>query len=216
MKSQIHFEICTETIERSLEAQTSGAYRIEFCNDLLEGGITPSPAQITLARKLIDIKLHVIIRPRGGNFVYNDLDFEVMKEDIHFCGKAGVDGVVIGMLLPDNTIDKKRCKELIQIAGKYNMSVTFHRAFDETSDIFQALEDVVKIGCDRILTSGGKETVPEGIENIRTLIEKANDRIVILPGSGINKENVEHIIDYTGTKEIHGTFKNGFPERMKK
>jgi copper homeostasis protein len=208
-------EVCVDSVCNALTAQLAGAHRIEFCANLPEGGTTPSPAQIEIARKQLHIKMYVIIRPRGGDFLYNDTEFEIMKSDIHFCGKTGCDGVVIGMLHPDGTIDRERNGELMQIARRYAMGVTFHRAFDRCVDLFQAMETIIELGCERILTSGGYDTAIEGAETIRMLIEKAGERIVIMPGSGITPENIGKLIQNTGAKELHGTFRSRFPSPMK-
>ena len=213
-KNKRILEICVDSCCNALTAQSAGAHRIEFCADLPEGGTTPSPAQIEIAQKQLHIQLYVIIRPRGGDFLYNETEFEIMKSDIHFCGKTGCDGVVIGMLHPDGTIDKERNGELIQIAHRYAMGVTFHRAFDRCADWFQALETIIELGCERILTSGGYDTAIEGAEVIRKLIEKAGERIIIMPGSGITPENAAGLIQKTGAKELHGTFRSRFPSSM--
>ena len=213
-KNKRMLEVCVDSACNALVAQSAGAQRIEFCANLSEGGTTPSPAQIEIARKLLNIKLYVIIRPRGGDFLYKDIEFEIMKSDVRFCGKAGCDGVVIGMLLLDGKIDKHRNDELIQIAHQYGMGVTFHRAFDRCTDLFEAMETIIESGCERILTSGGYDTAIEGAEIIRQLIEKAGERIVIMPGSGITPENVGDLIQKTGAKEIHGTFRSRFPSSM--
>ena len=207
-------EVCVDSVCNALTAQSAGAHRIEFCADLPEGGTTPSPAQIELARKLLHIQLYVIIRPRGGDFLYNGTEFELMKSDIHFCGKTGCDGVVIGMLHPDGTVDKERNGELARIACQYKMGVTFHRAFDRCADLFRAMETIIELGCERILTSGGYDTAIEGSEIIRKLIEQAGERIVIMPGAGITAENSIDLIRKTGAKELHGTFRSRFPSPM--
>jgi copper homeostasis protein len=146
----IKVEVCIDSIDSALAAQSAGACRVEYCNNLSEGGTTPSIAQIEIARKLLDIKLYVIIRPRGGDFLYNDLEFEVMKSDILHCGKIGCDGVVIGMLHADGSIDKIRCKELINIAHSYSMGVPFDRAFDRCRNLFEGMEEIIEMGCERI------------------------------------------------------------------
>jgi copper homeostasis protein len=208
-------EVCVDSINSALIAQTSGAYRVELCNNLPEGGTTPSFALIEMVRKqLTKTKLYVLIRPRGGDFLYNDLEFEIMKSDIHQCGKMGCDGVVIGLLNSDGTIDMERNSELINIAKRYSMGVTFHRAFDCCVDVLQGLEDVISLGCERILTSGGKNTAIEGAEIIAQLIKKANGRIIIMPGAGLTPENVENLINKTKATEIHGTFRNQYPSQM--
>ena len=207
-------EVCVDSACNALIAQSAGAQRVEFCVNLLEGGTTPSLAQIEFARKMLHIDLYVIIRPRGGDFFYNETEFEIMKSDIHFCGKTGCDGVVIGMLNQDGTIDKERNSELFRIAHQYGMRVTFHRAFDRCVDLFEALETIIEIGCERILTSGGYNTAIEGAGVIRELIERAGERIIIMPGSGITPENAAEIVQITGAKELHGTFRSRFPSPM--
>ncbi|MDL2323283.1 copper homeostasis protein CutC [Bacteroidales bacterium OttesenSCG-928-A17] len=207
----ILIEACVESVQRALDAQAVGVGRIELCNDLAKGGITPSPGEIQIARKLLQIKLHPIIRPRGGDFVYSDLEFDIMKTDIQFCGESGCNGVVLGVLHPDGNVDVKRTRELTELAHSYSMDVTFHRAIDESCDIFRALEDVITCGCSRILTSGGKASAPEGSSVIRKMIEIAENRIVIMPGCGITKDNATQLVLETGAKEIHGTFGGGFP-----
>ena len=207
-------EVCVDSVCNAITAQSAGAQRVEFCANLSEGGTTPSPAQIEFARKMLHIDLYVMIRPRGGDFFYNKTEFKIMKSDIHFCGKTGCDGVVIGMLNQDGTIDRERNRELIRIAHQYGMGVTFHRAFDRCIDLFQALETIIEIGCERILTSGGYNTAIEGAGVIRELIEKAGERIIIMPGSGITPENAAEIIQITGARELHGTFRSRFQSPM--
>jgi copper homeostasis protein len=207
-------EVCVDSLENALIAQSVGAQRIEFCANLPEGGTTPSPAQIRMTRKLLQIKLYVLIRPRGGDFLYNEREFEIIRSDIHFCGQAGCDGVVIGILRSDGTVDTERCRELVLIAKQYGMGVTFHRAFDRSIDLFQALENIIELGCERILTSGGYDTAIAGTDIIRQLIAKAGERIIIMPGSGITPENAGELVWKTGLKELHGTFRSRFPSRM--
>ncbi len=194
-------EICTGSTESALISQKAAADRVELCDNLFEGGTTPSYGSIKLARKNLKIGLQVIIRPRGGDFCYSDLEFEIMKEDIKFAKEIGVDGVVIGILNPDGTVDKKRSAELIELARP--MNVTFHRAFDMTRDPFEALEDIISIGADRILTSGQEKSAIEGMFLIKDLIEKAGDRIIIMPGAGLTLNNMDRFLEYTGAKEIH-------------
>ena len=201
-------EVCADSVENALVAQSAGAQRIEFCTSLPEGGTTPSYAQIKIARKYLNIELYSLIRPRGGDFFHTHLEFEIMKSDIRFCGETGCDGVVTGMLNPDGTIDRIRNRELVEIARQYGMGVTFHRAFDRSNDLFQAMEDIIDLGCERILTSGGYDTAIEGAEVILRLIEKAAGRIIIMPGSGITPENAPGLIRRTGLKELHGTFRS--------
>ena len=212
--NSINVEICVDSLDSALVAQSTGAYRIEYCNNLSEGGTTPSIAQIKFARKLLYINLYILIRPRGGDFLYNDIEFEIMKSDIHHCGKIGCDGVAIGILYADGSIDKNRCKDLINIAHTYSMGVTFHRAFDRCRNLFESMEDIIETGCERILTSGGKNTALEGMSTIRQLVQQSDKRIIIMPGGGITPENAADIIRHTGTTELHGTFKSRYLGKM--
>lgn len=204
----VKVEVASNSVQSAIQAQKGGAVRVELCANLVEGGTTPAKSQIELTRKNIDIDLNVIIRPRGGDFLYDDLDFESMKKDIELCGESGCNGVVFGILDESGNVDIKRNEELVYIARKYGLSVTFHRAFDRANDLTKALEDVISLGCDRILTSGGFLTAYEGVDVIKALIKAADNRIIIMPGSGVNENNVENLVKYTGAKEIHGTFQS--------
>ena len=201
-------EVCANSIQSAIEGQKGGASRIELCDNLEVGGIIPPYEEIYKSRQLIEIQLNILIRPREGDFLYSNIEFKTMKEDIRFCGETGCNGVVFGILNYDGFIDIIRNKELIEIARRYNMSVTFHRAIDCSSDIFQSLEEIIELGCDRILTSGGKETALEGKYILKKLIEQAGDRIIIMPGSGINENNIKELVETTGLKEFHGSFRN--------
>jgi copper homeostasis protein len=214
MSRSVLLEVCANSVTSALAAQDGGAVRIELCENLYEGGTTPSHGEILLARKLLHIKLYVLIRPRGGDFLYTDLEYEIMSADIRYCIEAGCDGIVIGMLNADGTIDKKRCSELVQMAKQWGVGVTFHRAFDMCTDMDQALEDIIEIGCERILTSGGKSTAIEGARVIANLIKKAAGRIIIMPGSGINENNVTDLVHFTGATEIHSSAKVRVPSKM--
>ena len=207
-------EVCTDSVEGARIAQAAGAYRIELCTDLPEGGTTPSLALIRKTREAVSLKVYVLIRPRGGDFLYTDTEFEIMLSDIQFCGQNGCDGVVIGMLHPDGSVDKPRSRELVEMAKSYGMGVTFHRAFDRSRDLFQALEDCIDTGCERILTSGGHNTAIEGAGVLRRLIEQAGDRIIVMPGAGVTPENAGLLIQSTGLKELHGTFRSFYPGGM--
>jgi copper homeostasis protein len=200
---KIILETIAFNIDSCIQAQASGASRIELCDNPAEGGTTPSYGFIKAARAVLQIDLFPIIRPRGGDFLYSDAEFDIMKTDVQLCKDLGCDGVVIGMLHADATIDTVRCAKLIKIA--YPMSVTFHRAFDRVTDAKKALEDVIAIGCERILTSGFYPNVMDGIENIKALIQQADDRIIIMPGSAVRASNVKEIINQTGAKEIHSS-----------
>ncbi len=214
VNSPVLLEVCANSVYSALAAQNGGAARVELCENLYEGGTTPSYGEILVARKLLNIKLYVLIRPRGGDFLYTDFEFDIMAADVQHCIEAGCDGIVIGILLPDGTIDKERCKKLIELAKPHGLGITFHRAFDLSADLFQSLEDVIEIGCDRILTSGGKSSAMEGSGIISRLIEKAAGRIVIMPGCGIGETNVADLVHCTGAQEIHASARTRLQSRM--
>ncbi|MBX2965702.1 MAG: copper homeostasis protein CutC [Cyclobacteriaceae bacterium] len=202
-------EIVVFNIESAMNAQKGGADRIELCDNPAEGGTTPSYGVMDIVRQALSIDVYAMIRPRGGDFVYSSYEYHAMKRDIEMCKRASLDGVVFGILKPDGTLDKERCKKLIDAARP--MNVTCHRAFDVTRDPFEALEDCIEVGFDRILTSGQAQTAPEGLDLIKKLVAKAGNRISIMPGSGIHEENAKQIIDYTGAKEIHFSGKEFHP-----
>jgi copper homeostasis protein len=195
------YEICVDSIEGVAAAKAAGAHRVELCADLLEGGITPSRGMIRRARTIEGIRLHVIIRPRGGDFLFDDDEFAVMEADIDAAKAEGADGVVIGLLKADATIDVPRTRHLIERARP--MAITFHRAFDMTADPFAALETLIELGVDRVLTSGQEETVLEGLPLLAELIRRAGDRIIIMPGGGITARNVDRIVAGMQPKEMH-------------
>lgn len=194
-------EICVDSVEGALAAQTGGAQRVELCDNLLEGGTTPSAGMIALTRQQIGIGLNVIIRPRGGDFCYSDLEFAVMQYDVHQAKQLGADGVVIGLLNPDGTIDKVRTAALIELARP--LSVTFHRAFDMAVEPHQALEDLISLGVDRVLTSGQESSAVEGLDLIAALVQQAGERIIVMPGGGVNERNIHKIVQQSGVREIH-------------
>ena len=201
----VSLEVCANSVTSAIAAQQGGAIRVELCENLPEGGTTPSFGQLILARKHLHIKLFVLIRPRAGDFLYTDLEFEIMQADVRNCIEAGCDGVVIGMLNADGSIDKPRCTELVRLAKQWGLGVTFHRAFDMCADQYQALEDIIEMGCDRILTSGGKSTAMEGASTLAHLVEKAAGRIIIMPGSGVSEKNVADLVHFTGVTEVHSS-----------
>ena len=207
---KITVEACANSILSALAGQAGGAVRIELCDNLEEGGLTPSLDKIQQARKVLTIQLYVIIRPRGGDFVYTKAEFKRMKRDVRLCGTAGCDGVVVGILTSQGDVDTRRCAELIRIAREFSMGVTFHRAFDASRDLFQSLEDIIHLGCDRILTSGGKPSAPKGAAVIKRLIKRAAGRISIMPGAGITVENCAKLIRTSGLKELHGSFQSNY------
>jgi len=196
-------EIIGFNIESCIAAQNGGADRIELCAGPGEGGTTPSYAFIKAAREKLQIDLYVMIRPRGGDFLYSDEDFEIMKNDVAICKQLGCDGIVTGILTTDGKVDKKRCKELIELA--YPMEATFHRAFDRVADPFESLEDIIELGFERILTSGLKPKAIDSTQLLSQLIKQSDGRIIIMPGSGVNAENIISIAESTGAKEFHSS-----------
>ncbi len=205
-------EVIGFTIESCLIAQAAGAHRIELCDNPSEGGTTPSYGFIKAAREKLTIELYPIIRPRGGDFLYSEAEFEIMKADVQLCKDLDCNGVVIGILLPNGTVDKERCKQLVDIA--YPMGVSFHRAFDRTADPFKALEDIISIGCERILTSGQKPSVNEGMQLLVDLVQQANKRIIIMPGSGVRAENIVALANQTNALEFHTSARININSKM--
>jgi len=196
-------EICVDNVESAIEVQVAGANRIELCDNLLEGGTTPSMGTIISARNNLDIDINVIIRPRGGDFLYTDLEYDIMRRDIEICGENGVNGIVIGILRNDGAIDLERTAKLVELA--IPMSVTFHRAFDMCADPIQGLEDIISAGASRLLTSGLKDNAIDGAEMIARLILQARNRIIVMPGSGLNINNIASVAKLTSAKEFHLT-----------
>jgi copper homeostasis protein len=196
-------EVCVDSVEGALAAQEGGAHRVELCAALFEGGLTPSAAAITLARRHLQIDLNVIIRPRGGDFCYSELEFEVMREDVQVAKRLGANGVVLGLLREDGAVDVERTRRLVETARP--LSVTFHRAFDMTRAPFAALEELVELGIDRLLTSGQESSALAGIDLLRDLVRAAGDRILVLVGGDINERNLEKILRETQAREVHVT-----------
>jgi copper homeostasis protein len=205
-------EICVDSVESAKEAQIAGADSIELCNNLIEGGTTPGYGTIFSARSNLNIGLNVIIRPRGGDFLYSNTEYDIMRREIDICSECGADGVVLGILRSDGAIDIERTAKLIELA--HPMSVTFHRAFDMCSGPIQGLEDVIASGAVRLLTSGQKNKAEEGAELISQLVDQAGERIRIMPGSGISESNISWIAKATGAKEFHLTGRKIIESRM--
>jgi len=194
-------EICVDSIESAINAQIAGADRVELCANLTEGGTTPGFGTICVTRNNLTIGLHVLIRPRGADFLYSDPEYDIMRRDIDACGECGVDGIVLGILEAGGAIDIERTAKLIEFARP--MSVTFHRAFDMCNDPFRGLEDVIAAGAHRLLTSGQSDNADKGAKLISQLIGIAGKRIIIMPGSGINDSNIAGIAKITGAGEFH-------------
>lgn len=214
MIKPVTLEVCANSVTSALAAQEGGAVRVELCENLKEGGTTPSHGQILMARSVLHIKLYVLIRPRGGDFLYSDLEYQIMMADIRYCIEAGCDGVVIGMLNPDGSIDTERCLEMARLARQWGLGVTFHRAFDMCANLGTALEEIIEMGCERILTSGGKSTAMEGATVINNLVQKAAGRISIMPGSGVSEANVADLVHFTGVTEVHSSARASVQSKM--
>lgn len=195
------FEVCLENAESVVNAEKGGASRVELCSDLFEGGLTPSLGMLRTCRRLSRIDISAMVRPRGGDFCYTDEEFQVMKEDVKIFREEGIFSVVFGILTPDGRIDEERNAELIELARP--MKVTFHRAFDMTRDAEESLETLIRLKVDRVLTSGLEPSVLEGMFTLKKLVEIAGDRIIVMPGAGINHRNFRYIRDNIGAKEYH-------------
>jgi copper homeostasis protein len=199
-------EIATTDFTTTKSAIEGGADRIELCAALTEGGTTPSYGTIKQCREKFEVQLFPIIRSRSGDFLYSDEEFQIMMDEVKLCKQLGCDGVVIGLLNNNGTIDVARTEKLIEVA--YPLEVTFHRAFDRCRDPFDALEQLIQVGCQRILTSGQQPTAPQGIELIAQLVKAADERIIIMPGSGVRKENIKELAEKTGAVEFHSSLRS--------
>ena len=193
-------EICANSYQSAINAQKAGADRIEICSELSVGGITPSYGLLKKISKEITIPIHVLIRPRSGDFYYSEDELEIIKQDIKLCKELGFNGIISGVLNKDNSININATKELVELSKP--LTFTFHRAFDCVSNPKQSLEDLIEIGVDRILTSGLKQKAEHGIETLKELHQLAKNKVIIIPGSGINATNI-HLFKENGFKEIH-------------
>lgn len=203
MPNQFVLEICVESVKRAVAAERGGADRIELCHDLYSGGVTPSVAAMREARRLLHIPIHVLIRPRSGDFFYDEDEIENMKREIGVAKEVGMDGIVLGILNQEGEVDRKRTMLLVELA--HPLPVTFHRAFDLCRDLSASLNAVIETGATRVLTAGGKNGVSNGLPHLSRLIANAGDRIVIMPGGGIRASNIERILSQTGAREIHSS-----------
>jgi copper homeostasis protein len=209
MPPSVILEVCADSVASAMASEKGGAQRVELCSDLAEGGVTPSAGLIAMARKRISIALHVLIRPRPGDFCYGPDEFEVMKRDIVLAKQLGVNGVVLGILDPEGNVDRARTGELVELA--HPLSVTFHRAFDGTSDLPAALEEVVRAGADRVLTSGGAPTAEDGAGMIARLVTAAAGRVAIMACGAIRAGNVASVVGKTGVREVHANLQGPVP-----
>lgn len=203
MNRELVFEACVGSYNEAVIAMEKGASRIELCDNLLEGGTTPSYGTIKKSIENINVPINVIIRPRGGSFVYSNEEFEIMIEDIKLCKQMKVNGIVIGVLNKDNKIDEEGLERLLKEAN--GLSVTYHMAFDEIENKKEAIDKLVEYKVDRILTKGGGVSAPNNIETLKELIKYADGRIILMPGGGVNKDNRDFIANEVNATEVHGT-----------
>ncbi|MBP7557938.1 MAG: copper homeostasis protein CutC [Chitinophagaceae bacterium] len=212
MTPQARFELCAFNVQSCIMAEQAGAYRVELCDNPVEGGTTPSYGHIKRTREKISIKLYPILRPRCGNYFYDEDELAIIKQDIAICKELGCDGISIGVQKINGEIDIDRLKEFVELA--YPMKVTCNRAFDATPDPLQALEDIIAAGCERILTSGQRSGAPQGSALLAQLVKQAGDRIIIMPGAGITAANIAQLMQETGAREFHGSLRRASANPM--
>lgn len=211
--NEYQFEICSNSVESCIAAQDGGANRVELCAGIPEGGTTPSYGEIATAREVLKTtRLHVIIRPRGGDFLYSPIEVKTMLKDIDVAKQLGADGVVFGCLKADGEIDLPVMRELMKASE--GLSVTFHRAFDVCRDAKKALEQIIDLGCNRILTSGQQPTAELGIPLLKDLHQQAAGRIILLAGCGVNEKNISRIAKETGIQEFHFSARESIKSNM--
>jgi copper homeostasis protein len=213
MNKGLVLEVCVDSVESAAAAESGGAHRVELCSSLFDGGVTPSAGLIATVRQRASIGVHVMIRPRGGDFCYSDDEFQIMQRDILMAKQLGADGVVLGILDLDGKVDVSRTKQLVDLAAP--LRVTYHRAFDMSSDLFASLRDLQTMGVHCVLTSGGKQSASEGAEVLKRLVTASSGSIAIMAGCGIEDHNVSSLIERTGVREIHASLKSPIPSPMR-
>ena len=194
-------EACIDSVASALAAERGGARRLELCDAIFDGGTTPSAGMIAACKAAVSIPVFVMIRPRGGDFVYSDTERDVMRRDVIVARELGADGVVIGGLHPDGSVDLALVRTLVEVAEE--LPVTFHRAFDVTPDLAQALESLVGVGIQRILSSGSAPTAAEGATTLAVLVRQAGSRLAVMAGGGVREENVRRLVSVSGVREVH-------------
>jgi copper homeostasis protein len=205
-------EVCAFNIQSCIIAEKAGAFRVELCDNPVEGGTTPSYGTIKRTREKISIKLYPILRPRCGNYYYDEDELAIIQQDIAVCKELGCDGISVGVQKINGEIDVDKLKQFVEWA--YPMRVTCNRAFDATPDPFQALEDLIAAGCERVLTSGQKSAAPDAGELLGRLVKQAGDRIIIMPGAGIRSSNIKKLMQESGAKEYHGSVRKATANPM--
>jgi copper homeostasis protein len=213
MSNRVVLEVCADSVDSTLAAEHGGAHRIELCGALVDGGITPSAGLISTVRSKVSIPIHVMVRPRGGDFCYGPEDFEIMEHDLIAAKQFGVDGVVFGILTEDGRVDVERTRLLVARARP--LKVTFHRAFDMSRDLHESLQALIAAGVDRVLTSGGEQRVEDGVRTVKGLNKAAAGRIIIMAGGGISASNVHRVMAQTGVSEIHASAAASVPSPMR-
>lgn len=213
MGNPVPLEVCVDSVDSALAAERGGAARVELCSNLFEGGTTPSAGLISTVRHKILIDLHVMIRPRAGDFCYSADEFEVMQQDILTAKQLRANGVVLGILNASGSVNIERTRQLVELARP--LSVTFHRAFDMSADLFRALEDVIYTGAKRILTSGGEPSAVEGLSTLHRLVEAAKGRIIVMACGGVRDHNVRAVLQQTQVQEVHAGMVDSVPSPMR-
>jgi copper homeostasis protein len=213
LSAELILEVCVDSVDSAIAAQRGGAHRIELCSNLLECGVTPSAGLIATVRSALSIELYVMIRPRGGDFYYSSDEVEIMERDIQVAKDRGANGIVLGALRVDGTVDVERTRHLVDVSAP--LEVTFHRAFDMSADLFRSLRDVRDAGVRRVLTSGGKQTAAEGAEVLAGLVKAPGVVPAIIAASGINESNVSALIEKTGVRQVHATLRSMVPSQMR-
>lgn len=212
MSSRILLEVCIDSVESAVAAQAGGADRVELCSALFEGGLTPSAGLLETVREQVRIHVAAMIRPRGGDFCYDATEVRVMERDIRRAKELGADVIVLGLLNPDGTVDRENTKKLMEAARP--LPVTFHRAFDMAREPYEALDAVLELGAERLLTSGQEKSAVEGMDLIAELVRRAGDRLIVMPGGGVTERNLKKILAHTGAREIHGSASASKDSRM--
>jgi copper homeostasis protein len=212
-RNRVLLEVCVDAIESALAADRGGADRIELCSSLLEGGLTPSAGVISTVLNQVSLSVFVMIRPRGGDFCYSADEFRAMEQDVLTAKQLGADGVVLGLLSEDGHVDTARTRRLMELSRP--LKVTFHRAFDMSRHLNQSLKDLIELGVDRILTSGGEQTAELGQAKIAELNRAATNRVVIMAGAGVNEANVRQLVSTTGVREVHASLRSTVPSPMR-